>query len=137
MVLILKVARSKKLSLVDQCIENVASMAALNTHPPATHPPTRPIYQKIFFDGLRREWPVLHNEAAKYFLVLILEVARSKKLSLVDQCIENVASMAALNTHPPATHPPTRPHLPENIFLMDYVGNGLFYTMKLPNIFWY
>src|SRR2546428_4690723 len=69
--------------------------------------------------GLRREWPVLHNEAAKYFLVLILKVARSKKLSLVDQCIENVASMAALNSHPPATHPPTRPHLPENIFLLS------------------
>src|SRR5256712_12964065 len=80
--------------------------------------------------GLRREWPVLHNEAAKYFLVLILKVARSKKLSLVDQCIENVASMAALNTHPPATHPPTRPHLPENIFLLEYVGNGQVYTMN-------
>src|ERR1043165_6760265 len=113
-------------------------MATLNTHHPATHPPTRPLStRKYLFDGLRREWPVLHNEAAKYFLVSILKVAPSKKLSLVDQCLENVASMATLNTHAPSNPPQTRPTLPENIFLMAYVGNGLFYTMKLQNSFWY
>src|SRR5205809_3515427 len=95
-----------------------------------------PIYttRKYFFDGLRREWPVLHSEAAKNFLVSILKVAPSKKLSLVDQCLENVTFL----THHPTTNPPTtRTPPPEKNLLMDYVGNGLFYTMKLQNIFWY
>src|SRR5205809_4115545 len=88
-----------------------------------------PIYttRKYFFDGLRREWPVLHNEAEKYFLVSILKVAPSKKLSLVDQCLENVTFFNQTPTQSPPHTPPTPP---KKNFFIDYVGNGLFYTMK-------
>src|SRR5205809_7890243 len=87
-----------------------------------------PIYttRKYFFDGLRREWTVLHNEAAKYFLVSILKVAPSKKLSLVTQCLENEIGRASCREKLHSNLPQTRPKLPENIFLMDYVRNDMF-----------
>jgi hypothetical protein len=56
---------------------------------------------KYFEVGLRRDWPVLHNQAAKYFLILVFKVAPSKKVSFLDHGIENLTAGAFETTKTP------------------------------------
>src|ERR1043165_616469 len=99
----------------------------------STHRPDHST-RKYFLVLLRREWPPLHNQAAKYLLALVSNVAPSKKVLFLDQCIEN---FTCSHGHFTSKHPPTRPTVLGNIFWCYYVENGPLYTIKLRNIYWH